>query len=67
MVGTTEFATDRNTARAVATTVAFAVEVPRTVTRAVETRGFLRYPVATPTEVHGSAPVIASDLHQKVK
>ena len=28
MVGTTEFATDRIAARAVATTVAFAVEVP---------------------------------------
>ena len=48
--GTTEFATDRTVVRAVATTVAFAAEVPW----AVETRGFPRYPVATPTEVHGS-------------
>ena len=34
---------------------------------AVETRGFPRYPVATPTEAHGSAALVAADLHQKVK
>ena len=42
MVGTTEFATGRTTARAVATTVAFSVEAPRAVALAVETRGLAR-------------------------
>ena len=42
MVGAAEFATDRTAVRAVATTVAFAVEVPWAVALVVETRGFPR-------------------------
>ena len=42
MVGTMEFAMDGTAVRAVATTVAFAVEMPSAVKRSVETRGFPR-------------------------
>ena len=42
MVDTMEFATDRTAARAVATTVAVAVEVPWAMAHAVETREFPR-------------------------
>ena len=59
MVGTTEFATDRIAARAVATTVAFAVEMPRAVALALETRGFHGNPSQHPqksTEVLRSLP-----------
>ena len=42
MVGTTEFATNRTAACAVATTVVFGVKAPWAVALAVETRGFSR-------------------------
>ena len=42
MIGKTEFTTDRTAARAVATAVAFAVEMPWSVALAVETHGFPR-------------------------
>ena len=67
MVGTTEVATDRTAARAMATTVAFAVEAPCTMESSGPCRGNPRISKVARGKTHGRPRKTAVDLQEKVK